>query len=258
VRHAKFLLVVVTLLLCAAPILPCQAASLLSLARYAVHANGMKIGEMTRTLTAVAPERYVLTSEVRTTGLIALFRDDRLHERSEWVQDEDGYRPMEYYARYTDGRETEVERITFDWERRRVIAVDQNETTVLPLSDGLLDKLMYQVVIRDDLEAGKRDLRYRIVDGSKIKEYVFEVLGEEEVVTPMGRVRTVKIRREDTVVWCAAVWDYLPVKLEQKEKDRTVASYILSVEQDGVSTAAGGREAAPPIQVFGRVTPRWP
>jgi len=237
--HANPLLILVILLLCAAPAAPGQAAPVQSSARYAVHANGMKIGEMTRTLTAIAPGRYALASEVRTTGLIALFRDDRLHERSEWVQDEDGYRPMEYYARYTDGRKTKVERITFDWERHRVISVDGDETTVFPLSNGLLDKLMYQVVIRDDLAAGKRDLRYHIVDGDKIKEYVFEVLGEEDVVTPMGRVRAVKIRREDTVVWCAAVWDYLPVKLEQREEDRTVASYILSLEQNGLSTAVG-------------------
>jgi hypothetical protein len=240
VRHTKSLLAVVALLLCAAPVLPRQTASLLSSARYAVHANGMKIGEMTRTLTAVAPERYVLTSEVRATGLIALFRKHHLRERSEWIRDEHGYRPMEYYASYSDGRETEVERTTFDWEHNRVIVFEGGEITQLPLSDGLLDKLMYQMVIRDDLAAGKRELRYHIVDGDKIKEYVFEVLGEEEVVTPMGRVRAVKIRREDTVVWCAAVWDYLPVKLEQREQERTVASYILSLEQDGWSTTAAG------------------
>lgn len=222
------------------PLLAAPSAPPLFSAHYAVHANGLKIGEMTRTLRSVGPDRYVLATDLYTTGLVALFKSDRFRERSEWVQNERGYRPVEYYSHYT-GRSKDVEeRLTFDWKRGIVISLRDGKEKEVPVNTGVLDKLMYQAVMRDDLASGKTRLSYRVADRGKVEDYEFEVLGREKVVTPMGTVHAVKVRKGTTTLWCAIEWDYLPVKLEQKEDTHTVSSYILSLRRDGIATADAG------------------
>lgn len=204
-------------------------------AHYSVHANGLKIGEMTRTLRAVGPHRYILATDLYTTGIVALFKADRFRERSEWFQDERGYHPVEYFSRYT-GRSSEVvERLSFDWKRGIVTSLRDGKEQEIPVSPGVLDKLMYQAVLRDDLARGETRMRYQVADRSKIEIYEFEVIGQEKVVTPMGTVNAVKVRKGTTTLWCAIEWDYLPVKLEQNEDDYTLSSYILSLQRGELS-----------------------
>lgn len=207
-------------------------------AHYAVHANGLKIGEMKRSLQAVGPHRYALATDVYTTGIVALFKADRFRERSEWVQDERGYQPVEYFSRYTGRSKDVVERLSFDWKRGVVVSLRDGKEREVPVSAGVLDKLMYQAVLRDDLASGKTELRYKVADRGKVENYEFEVLGREKVVTPMGTVDTVKVRKGTTTLWCAIEWDYLPVKLEQNEDTHTVSTYILSLQRGDLSQTA--------------------
>lgn len=207
-------------------------------AHYAVHANGLKIGEMKRTLQAVGPNRYTLVTDVYTTGIVALFKADRFRERSEWLQDERGYHPVEYFSRYTGRSKDVVERLSFDWTRGLVVSLRDGKEKKVPVSAGVLDKLMYQAVLRDDLARGETVLHYQVADRGKVEDYEFQVLGREKVVTPMGTVNAVKVRKGTTTLWCAVEWDYLPVKLEQHEDTHTVSSYILSLQRGDLSHTA--------------------
>ena len=61
---------------------------------------------------------------------------------------------------------------------------------------------------------------------AKKKNYIFEVVGEEEIDTKLGKLKTLKLvrKREDSdresIFWSAPEMHYLPVKIEITEDGR--------------------------------------
>lgn len=142
--------------------------------------------------------------------------------------DDNHIHPIRYlYERKGLGRNREAV-LDFDLANRRVTNNVERRPWKMDIPEGVLDKLNYQLQIRADLLSGKPLLQYKIADGGRLKEYSFEVLGEEVIKTSAGRFNAVKIRRlreddEDrsTTFWMARDWDYMIVRLQQKEDDST-------------------------------------
>lgn len=195
-------------------------------ARYSVHVNGFKVGEIERTLRIEADGRYVLENLAYATGLVSLFTKDRALERSTWTYNDDHALPIEYFAHYTGRSKDVVERLDFDWRRNIVASLRDGKVTEVELVPGTLDKLMHQAILRGDVAAGTRHIEYPVADRNEIKPYQYEVLGSEEVVTARGRVRAIKVQKGTTTFWLAPEWDYLLVQLIQKNDDGTFASYL--------------------------------
>jgi hypothetical protein len=66
---------------------------------------------------------------------------------------------------------------------------------------------------------------YPVIDTSgKIKNYVYQYDGEEELMLPYGTIKTIRLKREViekekiTYAWFAPKLDYLMVKLLQTKK----------------------------------------
>ncbi len=166
-----------------------------------------------------------------------------LSETSQFNWSEDAHiLPSHYtYERSGLGRDREAE-VEFDWEAQEVTNNVERKPWTMELPTGVLDKLNYQMQLRADL-LNKRELgEYQIADGGRIKLYRFEVLGEERLKTPIGyfdtiqikRVRTTKEERQ-TIFWLAKDWDYLMVRIEQKEGSG--GSYKIDIREatlDGV------------------------
>lgn len=157
-----------------------------------------------------------------------------------WNEDHQ-IRPIRYrYERTGLGRNREAE-LDFDLVNKRVTNNVQRRPWNMDIPEGVLDKLNYQLQIRADLLSGKPLLHYQIADGGRLKEYSFEVLGEEVVKTSAGRFNAVKIRRlrkdEDddrsTTFWMARDWDYMIVRLQQKEDDSTYEIDLHEAVLDG-------------------------
>lgn len=195
-------------------------------ARYSVHVNGFKVGEIERKLYIEADGRYVLENVAYATGLVALFTKDRALERSTWTYNSDTPQPIEYFAHYTGRSKDVVERLDFDWPRNIVASLRDGKVTEVELVPGTLDKLMHQAILRGDVAAGMQHIEYQIADRNEIKPYQYEVLGSEDVVTARGRVRAIKVQKGTTTFWLAPEWDYLLVQLIQKNDDGTFASYL--------------------------------
>lgn len=119
------------------------------------------------------------------------------------------------------------EQLDFDWSARQV----QHKTDKAPgsfaIPDNTLDRLTYQLKIRQDLLNGEEPAVYTVADKRKLKEYGFILLGEEQIDTPVGTLNTLKIKRDrgpdskrETTLWLAKDWDYLLVKIHQQEKGK--------------------------------------
>ena len=91
------------------------------------------------------------------------------------------------------------------------------------LDSDYLDKLTYQIQLQRDLIRGKTPLQYQVIDRGKIKQYNFEIMGEEIVDTALGPINTVKVHRvrkdsdRETYLWFAPQMNYLLVQIWQNE-----------------------------------------
>ena len=91
------------------------------------------------------------------------------------------------------------------------------------LDSNYLDKLTYQIQLQRDLIRGKTPLQYQVIDRGKIKQYNFEIIGEEIVDTALGPINTVKVHRvrkdsdRETYLWFAPQMNYLLVQIWQNE-----------------------------------------
>lgn len=112
---------------------------------------------------------------------------------------------------------------SFDWAQM-VMNHSDGQTSV---TSGTLDKLTYQLKLREDVKQAVADgqtgnpLTYLVADDEKFKEYKFRIMGEEVLSTPLGQLNTVRVERirenskRQTALWLAKDHEYLLVRLKQ-------------------------------------------
>lgn len=115
--------------------------------------------------------------------------------------------------------------LNFEPDRQRVVNLSNADHTVDNSPAIIQDKISYQLQLALDIAAGKKNLKYQVADGKRIKEYEFAVAGNEQLQTPLGLVDTIKVQRvrndsdRSTTIWFAPKWNYALVKLMQREED---------------------------------------
>lgn len=123
----------------------------------------------------------------------------------------------------------------------------------IALAPGYLGPVSYQLQLARDLAAKAPAYHYQVINRGKVKDYRFEAIGEEVVETAIGPIRTLKLRRvrdnqeRETLFWMAPEWNYLLIKLWQREEDGQ--SYELTLSTATVNgqpvTAKTGNPQAP-------------
>ena len=137
--------------------------------------------------------------------------------------------PTEYqYHRQGIGKNRDTV-LRFDWPSRQVLSLAPGDLWTLQIPPGALDKLPYQLQMRYELLTAYRQqqpwphLSYQVADDGQLKTYSFEVLGEENVTTPIGNFTALKISRirtesaRTTTFWLAPAYDFLLIRFLQEE-----------------------------------------
>lgn len=206
-------------------------------ADYVIKMKGASVAKMKRRFTRLENGAYRYHSETKTTGLLSIFRKDRIIETSNWQLENHKLIPLDYYYSHSGGKKKRLVNISFDWDKSRITNSIDGSSWKMPTSPNVMDKLLYQLAIMYDLQAGNELLRYTVADGGKTKIYNFEILGEEVLSTPLGQLDTLKLERHKpnsrrkSTLWCAKQLQYLPVKVENVEKDgRITVALIKSLE----------------------------
>ena len=219
-------------------------------ARYTLSTGNMTLGETSWSLEPVGDDRYLYQSVSEPTGIMALWRLDRIVERSEWRYRDDRLQPLDYSYERTGGDKDRHVRIAFDWKRGLARNSLRGNAWEMQLPKGALDKLNYVLALMRDLAEGKRDIRYEIADGGHLKNYQLDVLREERIETSLGPLDTIVVRRKRkgkkrmTTLWCAPMLSFLPVKIEHREPDGDTV--ILTIQE--ATGLTGGQESAPVTQ----------
>ena len=95
----------------------------------------------------------------------------------------------------------------------------------VPLDKEYLNRLSYQVQLRQDLINGKELLEYQVISRGRLKTYRFEKSAQELLETDLGNIKALRVDRirkdksRQTALWFAPELDYLLVKLWQREED---------------------------------------
>lgn len=203
---------------------------------YSLYMSGFKVAKAERRFSLAEDGSYRYRSEASTTGLIALFRDDRIVEESRGRIDGERIRPEFYKYSRTGSKKARDVSVRFDWDRNRVTNLVNGDAWQMKIEPGILDKLLYQFMIMRDLKKDKLPLTYAVADGGKVKTYHFESLGREVIDTPLGRMETVKLSRSksnskrELILWCAPELHYLPVKVKDLEEDNDYVAIIHSID----------------------------
>ncbi|MCW8928200.1 MAG: DUF3108 domain-containing protein [Gammaproteobacteria bacterium] len=196
-------------------------------ADYTVQYNGFKVGEMSQRLERRDDGSYLMETVAYATGIAAWFTKDRVIERSIWRYHDGAIRPISYHYHYAGGRKKELEeKLDFDWDAMKISTLYKGRSKQLPLSPGVYDKQLYQLVLRHELANGLREFNYTVADRGKLREYHFELVGQEEVETPFGKMAAVKLKKEDTDLWLLRAYDYLVARLEKSDDGDHVVSHI--------------------------------
>lgn len=217
-------------------------------AEYALRAGSLTVARSELSLTPTGDGSFVYELRVGLVGIAALFRQDRTVERSEWRYHEgDQLRPLVYRYERT-GEEPASTAVTFDWPNGIARNTIRGRTETVRLAEGALDKLSYLLVLMQDLQEGKREVRYRVVAGGALETYHLAAVGQERLDTALGPLDTVKVQRLGpdgelaTTFWCAGELHFLPVKIVHREEDGRVVSMFIR-RLDGLGSSGPPRNA---------------
>lgn len=203
---------------------------------YQLRINNIPIGETQIELAAQADGRYLYSSRTHSTGLARIFRNDKVSESSLFKLHNQFIRPLEYRFDHTGSKKGRHAYLKFDWNAGEVANTVEGHTWEMKIPERALDKLIVQLAVMMDLDAGRQELVYAIADGGKLKEYRFAVVGKEKLRIPAGEYETIKLERlrkdndRTTYFWCAPTLGYLPVRIKQIEHEDDV-TYLSELKQ---------------------------
>lgn len=205
-------------------------------AHYTLYARGLPIGKGVRRLIYLENGNIVFESTSHTTGILSLVRDDNIHEHSFFQLINGQPRPRRYEYHHLGSKKQKHETIEFNWQQGIAKGQKNGHHWEVALEPQTVDQLLYQIVVMQSLQQGKRKIHYKIVDDGKIKTYSPQYLGQEKVKTGQGAFQTVKYQRvadngeRQTTLWCAPRLHYLPVKVIHNEKGEKIELRLETVD----------------------------
>lgn len=161
-------------------------------------------------------DRYDITGEAQAEGFFALFLEGRILQEARGTVTENGLRPEAFSERKPNAA---PEGLEFDWDSRTV-TFDRNGTRKTgPLQDNTVDWLsMIFQLAHQPPSTGATDLR--VYTQRKMYAFRLQVLGEEWIDVPLGRLRALHLRHVDEKdatevvdVWLGIEQHHVPVKI---------------------------------------------
>ena len=177
---------------------------------------------------------YRLVSASETTGIVDLFRPQRLTYVSEGRITEDGLRPENFaMSRLRRGRNDAAE-AHLDWVTRRLTygRAAHKRTVELPPASQDIVSFVFQFALQPPAPGR---VRLPITNGTRFETYEIEVRPEERIETPLGVLDALPLRQlrkegsESIEVWLGVDYRYLPVKVRFLDREgNAVGEQIVS------------------------------
>jgi hypothetical protein len=163
---------------------------------------GGQVGTLTHTW-ATDGHVYRVESIAEGAGLVKLFYGGRFIQRSSGRLGAGGLIPSEYTLQRGSAARSESAR--FDWGAGKLSLAWKNERHVVDLPTGAQDALsiIHQAYF---MPPNAPAAPLEVATSRKLAHYVYELVGETLIETPIGILRTVHIRRADDDGMRIDVW----------------------------------------------------
>ena len=159
-------------------------------------------------------DHYTVTSILSPQGMASLFFSGQLVQMSRGRIVATGLQPEEFW----DQRDNKRSQSRFNYATQTILTESRKGARTFPLPAGLQDvqSLLFQLALT---APPPTDSDNAVFNGKKVRSYRYRLVGEENVDTPLGVLRTLHIVRvtesgaERFEIWLAIDRHYLPVKL---------------------------------------------
>lgn len=215
-------------------------------ASYQASANGLT-ATARRILTQLDNGSYELVNELEATVLDQEIA--RLQQRSRFHYAADSIR-TDSYSYQVSGVTSDQRSIEFDWQAGTALSTEDTEAWVLELRAGVFDPLSHQFALSQQLaldQSGQYQSEYEfaVIDGDEIESHRYQLVGEEVLDTPLGKLNTVKLERirsatssRSTIIWLAPDWQFLVARIEQVDGSLQMQLVLETADIGGAAVTA--------------------
>jgi hypothetical protein len=185
--------------------------------------DGFSVGRSTYAWT-VEGETYRLVSDSETTGIVDVFRPQRLTYVSQGRLTRGGLRPERFTMTRTRRGETDEARAHLDWNAGQLTYGRPAHVRTAPLPQASQDIVSFILQLALNPPPQGR-IRLPITNGTRIETYELDVEAEETIETPFGPLVALplkqvrKERAESIEIWLAVEYRYFPVKLRFRDRE---------------------------------------
>lgn len=176
-------------------------------------------------------DRYTLQAVKKATGLNSLRNTGQLIQTSRGTIGKPGLQP-EVFEEETATRDGNQSRqATLDRKTRKLSFSPGSETTLPEEAQDILS-FMYQL---SQLPVGMELFQLPVIDGTHLEQYQIEIGVKENITTPMGKLRTLRLRKIHDhgkpyfEIWLGLEYRRLPVKFSQFDgSGKLIEEYLIS------------------------------
>jgi hypothetical protein len=205
--------------------------------------KGIGSGRLTFSLGKTA-DGYAYKSDLHPSGLAALLISEVTQTSSFKVVD--GQLQAGTYEFKQTGGQTDSETIQFDWAKK--VAVTDREgkpQQKRPLTPGMSDTQLINLVVAADVAAGKLAPEYKFLDHNKVSTYSAKTLADAKLTLGKATYDTKVVQLTDTsgdgtvTVWMAPSLHYLPVQIHNVDSKNDITMNMLDITLGGDAPTAG-------------------
>lgn len=188
--------------------------------------NGLAVGKVEHTWERDG-RRYSINQVAEASGIFSIFVSGRHVQISQGEITPQGLKPDAYWVQRGQ-RADKTDTAQFDWAGGKITFGTANDTRTVSLPTGTQDLLsfLYQLAFNPPQQGGGTELN--ITTGRKLGSYGYQALGEETLDTELGPIKALHIGQgrgegeENTEIWLATEYHYLPVKIRFTDKQGSV------------------------------------
>ncbi len=190
--------------------------------------DNFQIGEITHRL-EISEDKYVLKAETQSTGIARLFKSYQLIQTSHGKAGNFGLQPEGYEEEQNVSSGKQKMNVAFNWTENKLHFSHGGETELPPDAQDILS-FLYQL---SRLPLHNKVISIPITTGKKLEKYELEIGAEEEIITPMGKLRALPLHRlhsqggEGMDVWLGLEYRLLPIKFRQIKRSREMVLEVV-------------------------------
>jgi uncharacterized protein YjiS (DUF1127 family) len=208
---------------------------------YRVEKFASDIGLVTYQLKQEADQTH-FSMRTKVSGLVALFRDDRVAEDS-WLKQNDGRLQLQRYSYHQLGsKHNHNTELSLLWSEDGTTGTAKGSHDGKPVSiavaSDVRDALSFQLSLMQHV-ASNSGLDFAVLSKAELKHYAFKRVGKETLEIASKEIATTIVERQQddrtTRLWLADKLQYTPVKIEQfKDGESDTRMLINSLTLSGI------------------------